>query len=450
MASWSPQATAVSISWLIVYTVPAFYLYIKMCVIYISKWHRGVHRPQQCLSADSLCIRYLHYVCTNIYMHTHTNTHTHTCKHTHSPGGKARSCLDLNSPQYTATHNHALQISATHCNTLRRIATHCNVLQRTATHCKALQRTAKHCNALQRTATHCNALQRTATHCNALQCTAMHCNALQCTATHCNALQRTATQCNASKHTPTYCNALQRTASHYTALQRAIKALLHTGMGWLRFVGSLKWYVSFAKEPYNRDDILQKRPVILRSLLIVATPYQGRRQGALQAQLAATRCKAQQHTAMHCNAMQRTATHCNVLQRTATYCYTQVQARKQEAVQARTRCNTLQRTATHCNARQHTSTREKARNCPGTNLPQYTATHTHCNAMQRTTTHYNALQHNAMHQNTAAHRYQERKQEAVQTQTRRVSEKSPGPPCGSWTAAPIYIHIIYTYEKICI
>jgi len=27
------------------------------------------------------------------------------------------------------------------------------------------------------------------------------------------------------------------------------------------------------KEPYKRDDILQKRPIILRSLLIIATPY---------------------------------------------------------------------------------------------------------------------------------------------------------------------------------
>ena len=44
-------------------------------------------------------------------------------------------------------------------------------------------------------------------------------------------------------------------------------------MGWLRVVGSLKLQVSFAKEPYKRDDILQKRPVILRSILIVATPY---------------------------------------------------------------------------------------------------------------------------------------------------------------------------------
>jgi len=46
-----------------------------------------------------------------------------------------------------------------------------------------------------------------------------------------------------------------------------------TPMGWLRLVGSLKIYVSFAKEPYKRDDILKKRHIILRSLLIVATPY---------------------------------------------------------------------------------------------------------------------------------------------------------------------------------
>jgi len=35
----------------------------------------------------------------------------------------------------------------------------------------------------------------------------------------------------------------------------------------------LKNKVSFAKEPYKRDDILQKRPIILRSQRIVATPY---------------------------------------------------------------------------------------------------------------------------------------------------------------------------------
>ena len=44
-------------------------------------------------------------------------------------------------------------------------------------------------------------------------------------------------------------------------------------MGWLRLVGSLKLKVSVAREPYKRDDIMQKRPIILRSLPIVGTPY---------------------------------------------------------------------------------------------------------------------------------------------------------------------------------
>jgi len=44
-------------------------------------------------------------------------------------------------------------------------------------------------------------------------------------------------------------------------------------MGWPRLIGSLKLYVSFVKELYKRDDILQKRPIILRSLLLVAKPY---------------------------------------------------------------------------------------------------------------------------------------------------------------------------------
>ena len=44
-------------------------------------------------------------------------------------------------------------------------------------------------------------------------------------------------------------------------------------MGWLRLVGSLKSWVSFAKKLYERDSILPKKPIILRSLLTVATPH---------------------------------------------------------------------------------------------------------------------------------------------------------------------------------
>ena len=45
-------------------------------------------------------------------------------------------------------------------------------------------------------------------------------------------------------------------------------------MGWLRLVRSFKLQLFIAKEPYERDQILQKRTIILRSLLIVATSQQ--------------------------------------------------------------------------------------------------------------------------------------------------------------------------------
>ena len=38
-------------------------------------------------------------------------------------------------------------------------------------------------------------------------------------------------------------------------------------------IGSIKIYISFAKEPFKIDDILQKRPIILSILLTVATPH---------------------------------------------------------------------------------------------------------------------------------------------------------------------------------
>ena len=54
--------------------------------------------------------------------------------------------------------------------------------------------------------------------------------------------------------------------------KKRLYIILWPAMGWLRLVGSLKLQVSFAKEPCKREDILQKRTIILRSLLIVATP----------------------------------------------------------------------------------------------------------------------------------------------------------------------------------
>ena len=57
----------------------------------------------------------------------------------------------------------------------------------------------------------------------------------------------------------------------YVYIHRTHVPYIH--MGWLHVAGSSKLQVSFAKEPYKRDDILQKRPMILRRLLIVAIPY---------------------------------------------------------------------------------------------------------------------------------------------------------------------------------
>ena len=44
-------------------------------------------------------------------------------------------------------------------------------------------------------------------------------------------------------------------------------------MGWLRLVGSLKLQVSFAEYHLFYRALLQKRPILWRSLPIVGTPY---------------------------------------------------------------------------------------------------------------------------------------------------------------------------------
>ena len=43
-------------------------------------------------------------------------------------------------------------------------------------------------------------------------------------------------------------------------------------MGWLRLVGSFKSQVSFAGYNLFYRALLQKKPIILRSLLVIATP----------------------------------------------------------------------------------------------------------------------------------------------------------------------------------
>ena len=59
----------------------------------------------------------------------------------------------------------------------------------------------------------------------------------------------------------------------YTTKRYHLSFAFQGDMRWLWLVASTKLYVSFAKEAYKRDDILQKRPIILSILLTVATTY---------------------------------------------------------------------------------------------------------------------------------------------------------------------------------
>ena len=104
--------------------------------------------------------------------------------------------------------------------------------------------------------------------------------------THCQYQWLHVTHSHFLWHTHTLCHTRTHSLSHthtYTSSKTLPETLFathfrdtlsHAHMGWLRLVGSLKLQVSSAKEPYERDDILQKRPTNIRSLLISATPYQ--------------------------------------------------------------------------------------------------------------------------------------------------------------------------------
>jgi len=170
----------------------------------------------------------------------------------------------------------------------------------------------------------------------------------------------------------------------------------NTHMGWLRLVGSSKLYVSLAEYSLFYRALFQKRPILLGSLLIVATTYLCHRLfiSAFAPQHASIHWKTLQHPATPCNTLQHPATPCNTLQHTAAQCST-LKARVRDGIErmwvqkayhiyifavtlqdtAATPCNTLQETARHCKTLQHTAT--------------------HCNALQHTATHCNTLQHTA-------------------------------------------------------
>jgi len=132
------------------------------------------------------------------------------------------------------------------------------------------------CSELQRDTVCCSVLQCIAVRCSVLQCVAAYCcSVLQCVAVCCSETQWVAACCSVC-----CCSELQRVAV-------CVVAVSCCGSEFCR-VRCCRWSVlnvqqiahhsvcshtalSFAKEPYKRDYILQKRPIILRSLLIVAT-----------------------------------------------------------------------------------------------------------------------------------------------------------------------------------
>jgi len=118
--------------------------------------------------------------------------------------------------------------------------------------------------------------------CSVLQCDAVWCSVMQCVIVCFNVLQYVTVCCSVSqyvvfiKHEKHGSFMAHMTFSLHFAVSYVCTPclwLLHQcHMGGLRLVGSLILQISFAKETYRRGDILQKRPIILRSLLVVGTP----------------------------------------------------------------------------------------------------------------------------------------------------------------------------------
>ena len=190
-------------------------------------------------------------------------------------------------------------------------------------------------------------------------------------------------------------------------------------MGWLRIVGSLQLQVSVGEYSLFYRALLQKRHIILRSLLIVATPYEsiGGAKKAKNSFLIKHICiivsKEAYMIGLFCRiysslsqdicivsrepCMRHSATHCNTLQHAATHRnrtdFSMMSLSVRRNIVA-THCNTLQHTTAHCNTLQHTA-KKIHHTAPHCTTLHYTSTH--CTTPQLTATHCNTLQHTATH-----------------------------------------------------
>ena len=94
-------------------------------------------------------------------------------------------------------------------------------------------------------------------------------------------------------------------------------------IGWLRLVGSLKLWVSFAENCLFYRALLQKRPLILRSLLVIATLYNRHTQHIYTHTHAHTHTQiARAHTHTHSLSLSHTQTHTYAHTHTHTHTHT--------------------------------------------------------------------------------------------------------------------------------
>jgi len=174
----------------------------------------------------------------------------------------------------------------------RHIAACCSALQYAVpVHRASARRVAVCCSVLQGVAVRCSMLYPHIAHLlGMLQCVAVCCSVLQCVAVCCTRLSRICLRARSVRSRSTFsisdssahcaCESVwgeignvDEKETEYVHIGDAVRESVAEGMGWLQVVGSIKSYVSFAKETYKREAILQKRPIIESILLTVATPY---------------------------------------------------------------------------------------------------------------------------------------------------------------------------------
>jgi len=164
-------------------------------------------------------------------------------------------------------------------------------------------------------------------------------------------------------------------------------------MGWLWLVGSLKWWVSSAEYRLFYRSLLQKRPIILRSLLIVDTPDQTYLQGdqigmrivntSKETYMRHETCKrdllslCDNHTHTH------THTHTHIHLRTHTYAHTH----KHKHAHTFSLSLSLSQTHTHTHTQTQTRTHSLSLSLSLSYTHTHTHTHTHMHMHMHTHTH---------------------------------------------------------------